>query len=255
MIKPFIGFLLKKLPRTFLQRISKPIFNIISIFYNGDNVNCPICRKSFNKFFPYGREVRDNALCTNCLSLERHRLLYLFLIKKTSLFNDKCNVLHIAPEGCLINVFRGSDNINYTTADLYSPLADIKMDIHKMPFENNSFDFILCNHVLEHVENDIIALKEIKRVMKKGGLGIVQVPFYNPIPKKTFEDKSIKTDSAREIHFGQSDHVRKYGKDNTKRLESVGFNVKCYRPQELLNNSQIKKYGVLINEDLYTVSI
>ena len=255
MIKPFIGFLLKKLPRTFLQRISKPIFNIISIFYNGDNVNCPICRKSFNKFFPYGREVRDNALCTNCLSLERHRLLYLFLIKKTSLFNDKCNVLHIAPEGCLINVFRGSDNINYTTADLYSPLADIKMDIHKMPFENNSFDFILCNHVLEHVENDIIALKEIKRVMKKGGLGIVQVPFYNPIPKKTFEDKSIKTDSAREIHFGQSDHVRKYGKDYKKRLESVGFNVKCFRPQELLNNSQIKKYGVLINEDLYTVSI
>ena len=73
--------------------------------------------------------------------------------------------------------------------------------------------------------------------------------------KKTIEDKSIKTGSAREIHFGQSDHVRKYGKDYKKRLESVGFNVKCFRPQELLNNSQIKKYGVLINEDLYTVSI
>ena len=255
MLKPLIGFLLRILPRTLLQRISKPVFKIISVFYYGDNVNCPICKKSFSKFFPYGREARDNSLCTNCLSLERHRLIYLFLLKKTLLFKDKSNVLHIAPEDCLIKTFKNFNNIDYTTADLNSPLADIKMDIHKMPFKNNSFQYILCNHVLEHVNDDIKALKEIKRVMKKGGLGIVQVPFYYPIPKETVEDKKIITKREREKYYGQSDHVRKYGKDYMKRLESVGFKVKCYKPQDLLNNSEIKKYGVLKNEDLYTISI
>ena len=253
MLRPLVGFLLRKLPRTLLQRVSRPIFKIISVFYYGNNVQCPICDKSFRKFFPYGRNTRDNALCTNCLSLERHRLIYLYLKRESSLFKTKTKLLHIAPEGCLIDVFKSSDTIDYTTADLDSPLADIKMDIHSMPFEDNSFDFVLCNHVLEHVENDIEALEEIKRVMKKGGLGIVQVPFYDPIPEKTIEDKTVVSKNEREKLYGQSDHVRKYGKDYKGRLESTGLRVKVIKPNKFLNKSEIREYSIIEDEELFII--
>ena len=128
------------------------------------------------------------------------------------------------------------------------------MDIHKMPFKENSFDFILCNHVLEHVENDINALKEIKRVLKKNAKGIVQVPFYNPIPEDTIEDKSIISEKERELFYGQSDHVRKYGNDYKKRLESTGLNVKVKKPNSFLRDSEIKRYSIMRSEDLYIIS-
>ena len=254
MIKSFVGFVLRFLPRPFLQSISKPIFKGISIFYLGNKVECPICNSNFSKFFPYGRVSRDNALCTNCLSLERHRLIYLFLKRKTNLFKEENNLLHIAPEECLIKKFKENKNINYTSADLESPLADIKMDIHKMPFDNNSFDFVLCNHVLEHVENDLQALKEIKRVLRKGGKGIVQVPFYFPIPEETKEDKKIISKKEREIIYGQSDHVRKYGKDYKKRLESSGFKVTVTLPSEFLAKSEIDLYRISKSEEIYLIN-
>ena len=253
MIKSFVGFVLRFLPRPFLQSISKPIFKGISIFYLGNKVECPICNSNFSKFFPYGRVSRDNALCTNCLSLERHRLIYLFLKRKTTLFKEENNLLHIAPEECLIKKFKENKNINYTSADLESPLADIKMDIHKMPFDNNSFDFVLCNHVLEHVENDIKALSEIKRVLKKGGRAIVQVPFYHPIPNKTIEDKSITSKADREKLYGQDDHVRKYGKDYDKRLKEGGLKTMVIDQSKFLSNSEKIKYGLDLLENLYII--
>jgi len=253
MIKSVVGFILRILPRPFLQLISKPIFKFISIFYKGNTVKCPICNSNFSKFFPYGRESRDNALCTNCLSLERHRLLYIYLFEKSGLFEKKINLLHIAPEECFINVFKNHENITYTTADLESPLAEIKMDIHDMPFTDNMYDFILCNHVLEHVENDLKALREIKRILKKGGKGIVQVPFYNPVPKYTIEDKSIKSKKDREKYYGQSDHVRKYGKDYKQRLESTGLKVEIIYPSDFLSRSEMKLYSVFETEEIYII--
>ena len=253
MLNTLVGFLLKKIPRTLLQRVSKPFFKIISIFYAGNNVECPICKKSFKKFFPYGREARDNALCTNCLSLERHRLIYLYLKRESSIFTKNTQLLHIAPEACLIDIFKKSDNIEYTTADLYSPLAEIKMDIHNMPFDNNYFDFILCNHVLEHVENDIKALSEIKRVLKKGGRAIVQLPFYHPIPNKTIENKSITSKADREKLYGQDDHVRKYGKDYDKRLKEGGLKTMVIDQSKFLSNSEKIKYGLDLLENLYII--
>ena len=120
MLKKSIGILLRKLPRTLLQRISRPIFKIISIFYKGNSVECPLCKKSFRKFFPYGRKTRNNALCTNCLSLERHRLIFLYLEKETSIFKEKTKLLHIAPEECLINIFKKFKNIEYITCRFIS---------------------------------------------------------------------------------------------------------------------------------------
>ena len=188
-----------------------------------------------------------------CLSLERHRLIFLYLEKETSIFKEKTKLLHIAPEECLINIFKKFKNIEYITADLNSPLAEIKMDIHNMPFKENSFDFILCNHVLEHVENDIKALKEIRRVLKKNANGIVQVPFYNPISEVTVEDKLIVSKKERELLYGQSDHVRKYGNDYKRRLESTGLNVEVKNPNLFLKDSEIKKYCIIRSEDLYII--
>ena len=249
MIKSLVSFLLKNLPRTFLQRVSKPFFYLISFFYRGNNVNCPVCDSSFSKFFPYGRDVRENALCTNCLSLERHRFLYIFLkdIKKTT--NQNAKVLHIAPEICLIKKFNRIKNFEYITADLDSPLADVKMDIHNMTFDDNSFDLIICNHVLEHVEDDILALKEIRRVLKKEGYGIIMIPFYYPIPEITFEDDSVSNPEEREKIFGQSDHLRKYGKDFKKRFELSGMKIEVIRPDSILNSKKISRYGIK-NSDL-----
>ena len=246
-----IGVLLKKFPRPFLQRISKPIFLIVRLFYKGDKVFCPICKQKFRKFFPYGRKVRQNALCPNCLSLERHRLLYLFLERKTNIFKKDIKLLHIAPEQCLIKIFSNSKNINYISGDLFSPLAKIKMDIHNIPFANNSFDVILCNHVLEHVHDDKKAIKEINRVMKIDGFAILQVPFYYPIPKNTIEDKSIISKKEREKIYGQSDHLRKYGEDYNKRILSQGLKVKKSNFIHSFSKKEKKYYGLQEKEVIY----
>tara|TARA_S200000501_G_C20830600_1_gene747038 strand:+ start:340 stop:1116 length:777 start_codon:yes stop_codon:yes gene_type:complete len=249
MIKSLVGYLLRILPRSFLQRISKPFFYVISYFYKGNKVICPICERQFSTFFPYGRVARENALCTNCLSLERHRFLYLFLRDVKKIFNKKIKILHIAPEICFIEIFKKNKNFRYLTADLESPLADIKMDVHKIPFENNYFDIILCNHVLEHVDNDILVLEEIKRVLKKNGFGILTVPFYKPIPKTTFEDKKIISQKDREKYYGQSDHLRRYGKDIKKRFETSGLNVELEKAEHIINKNLLKRYGI-INDDI-----
>ena len=113
-----------------------------------------------------------------------------------------------------------------------------------MPFEDENFNFVMCNHVLEHVDDDIRALEEIKRVLKKGGKGIIQVPFYYPVPEKTIEDKSVTKGSEREKLYGQSDHLRKYGKDYDKRLSSNGLKVLKIKTEEFLKHDEILRYGL-----------
>ncbi len=251
MLSKIIGFLLKKVPRPLLQRISEPIFIIVRLFYKGNKVYCPICKQKFINFLPYGRKIRQNALCPNCLSLERHRLLYLFLERKTNIFKKNIKLLHIAPEQCFIKIFSNSKKIDYISGDLFSPLAKIKMDIHNMPFKNNSFDVILCNHVLEHVQDDKKAIKEINRVMKKDGFSILQVPFYYPIPEKTIEDKSIISKKEREEIYGQSDHLRKYGKDYDKRILSEGLKVKKSNFIDSFSKEEKKYFGLQEKEVIY----
>jgi ubiquinone/menaquinone biosynthesis C-methylase UbiE len=102
-------------------------------------------------------------------------------------------------------------------------LAKVKMDLHQIPFDENHFDVVLCNHVLEHVRDDIQAMREIHRVLKPGGFAILQIPFFNPIPDVTFEDPSITDKREREKIFGQDDHVRKYGHDYPQRIATSGL--------------------------------
>jgi SAM-dependent methyltransferase len=251
-MKKIISALIRYVPRKYLQRVAGGGLKVVSLFYRGSNVTCPVCEKSFTKFLPYGRiNPRPNALCPNCLSLERHRLIWLYLKEKTNFFSLPLHVLHIAPEACFIERFEKVHGDGYVTADIESPLAKVKMDIHAIPFEANTFDAVLCNHVLEHVKDDIAAMKEIHRVLKPGGFSIMQVPFFQPIPEKTFEDASITDPKERERIFGQDDHVRKYGHDYSQRISLSGLKAVEDPFVSNLPEEARKKFGLVKGETIY----
>jgi len=254
-MKSIISFLLRNVPRKYLQMFSHRILAVVAIFYYGKKVECAVCKWTYRKFLPYGRlKPRKNALCPNCLSLERHRLLWLFLKDKTDFFSQKLRVLHVAPELCFITRFEKMDNLEYVTGDLDSPLAKVKMDLQQIPFENNNFDVVFCNHVMEHVNNDLQAMTEIHRILKPAGWAIIQVPFFYPIPEKTFEDPSIKSHREREEAYGQDDHVRKYGKDFADRLRSAGFKVAVNDYTSGMDQAVIEKFGLPAAEEIFVCS-
>lgn len=219
-------YALQNLPRPLLIRASY-VFRIFApLLYKGNDVECPICKREFSKFLSYGsnQALRQNVLCPHCLSLERHRLLWLYLNQKTDFFSKHNDVLHIAPEQCFHKRFKELNNITYFTGDLESPLAEYHFDLHQIPFDDNRFDVILCNHVLEHVDDYAQCMRELYRVLKPGGWAIMQVPIdYNR--DETYEDKEITSPEEREKHFWQKDHLRLFGKDYPNYLENAGFNV------------------------------
>ncbi|WP_041739170.1 class I SAM-dependent methyltransferase [Echinicola vietnamensis] len=251
-MKSIISFVIRYIPRSFLQLISHIFLRILAIFYRGNDVSCPVCQREFSKFLPYGRKARENALCPNCLALERHRLMWLFLQQETNFFEADLKVLHIAPELCFIDRFEKLPNIDYITGDIESPLAKVKMDVHNIPFEDQSFDVVFCNHVMEHVEDDLLACKEINRVLKKDGWGIIQSPVYD-IPK-TLEDHTITSPAERERVFGQRDHVRKYGQDYAERLSQSGLSVQKNNFVKTLSEETIKAFALPPNEIIFYCS-
>ena len=250
-MKTIISFLIRNIPRKYLQLFSLWVLKIVSVFYAGKKVECPVCSKKFRKFLPYGRKARANALCPNCLSLERHRLMYLFLKEKTNFFTDPLKVLHVAPEICFIDKFEALPNLDYITADIESPLAKVKMDIHEIPFEENSFEVAFCNHVMEHVADDHKAMTELHRILKPGGWAIIQIPLFHPLPEKTFEDKSIINPKDREKAFGQDDHVRLYGKDYPDRLRNAGFHVTVDKFQDSMEKEVFEKFALPGDEPIF----
>ncbi len=247
-MKKVISLLIRFIPRKYLQLFSGVGLKALGIFYAGSQVECPICQHKYRQFLPYGRiNPRPNALCPNCLSLERHRLIWLYLKEKTDFFSAQLNVLHIAPEPCFMERFERQHGAGYVTADIESPLAKVKMDIHQIPFVENHFDAVLCNHVLEHVKDDIQAMSEIKRVLKPGGWAIMQVPFFSPVPDVTFEDASITNPRERERIFGQDDHVRLFGKDYPKRIAQSGLIPEASD----FAKAQAEKFGLQQGEIIY----
>ncbi len=245
--------ILNSIPRPWLIRMSYWAKPFLNFWYRGSQFQDPINGKGYRKLLPYGYEnPRQNALSPGTLSLERHRLMWLYLQNETQFFNQNLKVLHIAPEQSFLKRFKNQVNLEYTTTDLYSPIVDVKADILDLPFEDNSFDVIICNHVLEHIEDDKKALKELYRVMKPGGWGIFQVPM-KVREAHTYEDFSITEPEDRKKHFGQYDHVRWYGLDYFKRLEEAGFEVEQYSVKDHFTPEEIKKYALWENEILPVV--
>ena len=240
-MQSLIKLFLSIFSRSFLLRISFFVKPILKILMYGNKYTDPIDGKNFRAFLPYGyNKIRNNVLSPSTYSLERHRLLWLYLKNETSFFKAKLKVLHFAPESALMNQFKKLKNLSYDTVDLNSPIADIKADICDLPFLDNSYDFIICNHVLEHVIDDDKAMRELYRVLKKNGLGIFQVPIdYNR--DTTFEDFSVTNKKERNKLFGQYDHVRIYGLDFFDRLQKAGFSVeRCEYTSKLPKEDIIK---------------
>jgi predicted SAM-dependent methyltransferase len=244
--------ILNRVPRPLLIKLSYVVRPFIAFYLKGNKYTDPIDNKSFRKFLPYGYEVqRQNVLSPSTLSLERHRLLWLYLTNETNFFTSKKKVLHMAPEQCFLTRFRKL-NHDYVTADIDSPIADVTADIINLPFNDNSFDVIFCNHVLEHVQDDTRAMKELFRVMKKGGMGIFQVP-QDLNRDVTFEDNSITNPKERAKIFGQYDHVRVYGRDYFDKLRSIGFEVKEVNYSQKISSKLSSKYRLMEGELLPVV--
>ncbi|MDO7609954.1 MAG: methyltransferase domain-containing protein, partial [Crocinitomicaceae bacterium] len=223
------------------------------ILYRGNKVECPVCERSFSKFLSYGSNVahRENVLCPYDLTLERHRLMWLYLTRKTDFFSaESLKVLHIAPEQCFLTLFKKQKNLDYTTADLVSPIADIHFDLHDIPLEDNQYDVIFCNHVMEHVDDPIRCMSELNRVMKSGGWAIMQVP-QDMSRAETYEDKSITSPEEREKHFWQKDHVRLFGKDYPSYLEKAGFKVEEFDLNTEFDATEVVKFRLMKKEILY----
>ncbi len=247
-MKKLFKFILNTIPRPLLIRLSYVARPVIAYSLKGTHFTDPIDGKSFKSMLPYGYEKqRNNVLSPSTLSLERHRLLWLYLNDQTDFFqseldsdssisksksiklrdtemNSALKVLHFAPEQAFYKRFRKQKNLDYTTTDLFSPLADVKADICNLPFEDNQYDVILCNHVLEHIPDDTKAMQELYRVLKPGGMAILQIP-QDLSRATTFADDSITDQKERAKIFGQYDHVRIYGRDYFDKLRSIGFKV------------------------------
>jgi SAM-dependent methyltransferase len=227
--------------------------------YKGNKVICSICNSTFKEFIPAGLHLRPNARCPNCGSMERHRLIWKYISDKTTLLSadHTQKLLHFAPEKCLYEKFIECKHIDYTPCDLspekynFRKTVNVKkIDITSIGLHDNSVDVVLCNHVLEHIPNDAMAMNEVYRVMKQGGWGIFQVPI-DYSRELTYEDFSITDPKDREAAFGQHDHVRWYGRDYTKKLMQAGFTVFEDEYVKKFSNEELFRYGLHGGEIIY----
>ena len=246
-MKQLIKWILNHLPRTFLQRVAGWMLPLVGLLYRGRRVACPLCGKSFRKFLPYGYVTpRKNALCPHCLALERHRLLWLYLERETTLKEALPELLHIAPEVCLMRhlkpLYKGAKE-RYRTADLESPLADLHFDIQQIPIEDNQVEVVICNHLMEHVEDDRRAMRELHRILRPGGWGVLLSPV--ELDRSiTYEDDSITDPEERTRIFGQYDHRRIYGNDFADRLREAGFEVEDIDYAARLNEDERSRFAL-----------
>jgi SAM-dependent methyltransferase len=206
----------------------------------GSQRYCCFCRRRVRQFLPTGIQAdvfeqisvvgggpREEAVCPYCKSYDRERLVFIFLREKTHVLDAKMKVLHIAPEVHIAPYLRAAQGNRYVTGDIEKGVADHQVDIMQMPFSDNDFDAVICNHVLEHVPDDMVALQEIFRVIRPGGWAVLQVPISYDL-EKTIEDPTLEDGQERLRRFGQIDHVRLYGKDYVGRLNSVGFDTTAF---------------------------
>lgn len=243
-LKKIIGTSARKNLRA-LQAATRAI-----IYGLGNDVECPICGSTYSQFLPFNR---PNALCYKCHSLERHRLVYMYLKNETSFFESKIEVLHFAPEKCLHDVIRQHPDIHYQTADLMTTyidaigvMPDHVMSVTDIKFPDNSFDVVMCNHVFELVPDDAQGMREIYRVLKPNGYAIIQGAVNNLI-EKTIETQTLTPEERKKI-AGAHQHVRRYGKDYKDRLTSAGFEVEV---NQFVKSLDYKHYGLMPDEDVY----
>ena len=209
------------------------------IFFAGKNYYCPICGNQLKQFLNLYRPY--HKWCPVCQSLQRHKLLW--ILYNSSSFANKSfrRILHFAPEPALSEKLMNIPGTEYLSADLNDPKAMIKMDICHIQFPENTFDFIQCSHVLEHVRDDRKAISELWRVLSPNGWAIILVPIRG---ETTIEDSAIHDPIELEKTYGQLDHLRIYGRDFSKRLQTAGFTVKVISTGDLADKNEIDRFGL-----------
>lgn len=241
--------IIRKLPPRNIQ------LALLRLTLKGDTVFCPCCGGRYLTFLPAGIEKRANARCVKCGSLERHRALWLYLHECTDIFNIPKKILHVAPEIQIYQKFVRQSNITYHPIDLmpdeYNYGKKTKaMDVTALLYPADTFDVVICNHVLEHIPDDHSAMKEMFRVLKPGGWAMLNVPI-DQEREETFEDTTI-TDPVKRLQlFGQPDHVRIYGKDYCTRLRAAGFQVEIRNFAEKYPHNEKFKYGIVDKDEMF----
>lgn len=237
------------------------------ILYRGSQYECPACGAQLKRFkasgasFPVLKEkrvvgagYRENNSCPVCWVNDRERLLLCFFQAVSNMLPTDAVILHVAPEPSLCRFFGARPEITHIRADYLRPAMSVRLDVQKLPLPEASVDLVICNHVLEHVDDDALAMQEIRRVMKSNAKAVLQAPIALN-EAATFEDPSITDPRERERLFGQHDHVRLYGRDYGERLEAAGFRVKPihWREQPEAFGGNTDRYGLNPEETLYLV--
>jgi SAM-dependent methyltransferase len=166
----------------------------------------------------------------------------LYVRERTDLLERPARLLHLAPEWCLQQVFTHTPTIDYISGDIASPWAATCLDLCTLPFKVNRFDAVICNHVLEHIPNDRLAMREILRVLKPDGWAVLMAPLSRQAA--TDEDPAVASPHERKARFGQRDHVRLYGQDYAARLEEAGFRVELVDLAQALQPADVTRLGL-----------
>lgn len=226
----------RNLIRESLQRLLSPL-------YYGNNFYCNCCNKKFRKFLNKGNVSRLNAQCPFCFSLERTRVLDFYIEKELNIYqSENIKILHFAPEYAIFRKMMEIKNAVYIDADINPAYARNVIDITNIPFSENYFDFIICSHVLGHVPDEPLAIKEMFRVLKPGGIALVSTLLSDK--DVTFEDENIKTPTDKLKHYGEFDLCRLHGKDFAKRLQAIGFIVEEIDYRLSFSDEFQKKYSL-----------
>jgi len=238
--------------------IKKLIEWIRKIALKGGNVYCCICKKSYLTFLPSGDEPQAHARCPGCNSIDRHRQISILSNAIIAQNNNCINLLHIAPEVSLSEAFRKNKKVNYYAIDKFEsgyhyPKYVQAMDLTDLKFQNGFFDLVICSHVLEHIEEDTLAIQNILRVLKSNGICYLVVPYF-PELEKTYQNPSTNTDALRFLHYGQHDHVRKYGTDFRDRLTKAGCHVSIIYFKDNYSKSEQIKLGFLNSELIFQIA-
>ena len=206
--------------------------------HRGSEVLCPICGHGFDRFKDDWN--RPDALCWRCGSHERHRAQWLVLTGPRDLLRSSRSLLHFAPEWTLRHQLQRLPGLRYVTADLYRDDVDLRLDVTALELVDASFEAVLCSHVLEHVDDDAAAMRELARVTAPGGWCLVMVPL-DLGRRETYEDPAITTPDARRRAFWQHDHVRLYAADIGDRLSDAGFAVERLQPERELGAETVRR--------------